>query len=134
MLSLIADHHQKGWTQDVRQALSRLAQTVLQATQDHIRALAIARTLGEQGGPGDPRGSDDSDAFLAATWAVLRAERQCDDLLRQARRAILHAVEDAPSLMLANDLAMTLELASDRLLSASYALREVVFNKAGTAA
>ena len=36
--------------------------------------------------------------------------------------------------MLANDLAMTLELASDRLLSASYALREVVFNKAGTAA
>lgn len=134
MLSLIADHHQKGWTQDVRQALSRLAQTVLQATQDHIRALAIARTLGEQGGPGDPRGSDDSDTFLAATWAVLRAERQCDDLLRQARRAILHTVEDAPSLMLANDLAMTLELASDRLLSASYALREVVFNKAGTAA
>jgi len=62
---------------------------------------------------------------------VLRAERQCDDLLRQARRAILHTLEDAPSLMLANDLAMTLELASDRLLSASYALREVVFNKAG---
>lgn len=130
MLSLIADHHQKGWTAEVRQALSKLAQTVLQATQDHIRALAIARHLGEQGEPGL---SDDGDAFLAATWAVLRAERQCDDLLRQARRAILHTLEDAPSLMLANDLAMTLELASDRLLSASYALREVVFNKAGAA-
>ena len=128
MLSLIADHHQKGWTSEVRQSLSKLAQTVLQATQDHIRALAIARHLGEQGEPGL---SEDSDAFLAATWAVLRAERQCDDLLRQARRAILRTVEDAPSLMLANDLAMTLELASDRLLSASYALREVVFNKAG---
>jgi len=134
MLSLIADHHQKGWTQDVHQALSKLAQTVLLATQDHIRALAIARTLGEQGHPGGPPGCDDADAFLAATWAVLRAERQCDDLLRQARRAILHAIEDAPSLMLANDLAMTLELASDRLLSASYALREVVLNKTGATA
>lgn len=133
MLSLIADHHQKGWTAEVRQALSKLAQTVLQATQDHIRALAIARHLGEQGEPGTSGATDDSDAFLAATWAVLRAERQCDDLLRQARRAILHTVQDAPSLMLANDLAMTLELASDRLLSASYALREVVFNKAGAA-
>lgn len=134
MLSLIADHHQKGWTAEVRQALSKLAQTVLQATQDHIRALAIARHLGEQGEASLAGASDDGDAFLAATWAVLRAERQCDDLLRQARRAILHAIEDAPSLMLANDLAMTLELASDRLLSASYALREMVLHKAGAAA
>ncbi|HEX5356423.1 MAG TPA: phosphate transport regulator [Aquabacterium sp.] len=125
MMSLIADHHQKGWNLDVRQALSRLAQTVLQATQDHIKALAIARTLGSQSD------ASDSDAFLAATWNVLRAERQCDELLRQARRVILHAIDDAPSLMLANDLAMTLELASDRLLAAGYGLRELAFDKAG---
>ena len=73
----------------------------------------------------------DNDAFLAASWAVLRAERQCDELLRHARRTILHAIDDAPSLMLANDLAMTLELASDRLLAAGYALRELVFNQTG---
>jgi uncharacterized protein Yka (UPF0111/DUF47 family) len=128
MMSLIADHHQQGWTGEVRKAISRLAQTVLQATQDHVKALAIARTLGT--------GSDaaDNDAFLAASWAVLRAERQCDELLRHARRTILAAIDNAPALMLANDLAMTLELASDRLLSAGYSLRELVFSKAGVVA
>jgi len=128
MLSLIADHHQKGWHSDVRQALAKLAQTVLQATQDHIKALAIARTLGSQSDAAD------NDAFLAASWNVLRAERQCDELLRHARRTILNTIIDAPSLMLANDLAMTLELASDRLLAASYGLRDMVFDQAGAVA
>jgi uncharacterized protein Yka (UPF0111/DUF47 family) len=128
MMSLIADHHQKGWNAEVRQALSRLAQTVLQATQDHIKALAIARTLGSSSEAAD------SDAFLAASWNVLHAERQCDELLRHARRTILSAIDDAPSLMLANDLAMTLELASDRLLSAGYSLRDVAFHQAGAQA
>ncbi|MDE2592722.1 MAG: phosphate transport regulator [Burkholderiales bacterium] len=125
LISLIADHHQKGWNGDVRQALSRLAQTVLQSTQDHVKALTIARTLGA--------GSDaaDNDAFLDALWAVLHAERQCDELLRHARRTILRVVDDAPSLMLVNDLAQTLELASDRLLVAGYRLRELVFTQTG---
>lgn len=128
LISLIADHHQKGWNHLVRQALTRLAQTVEQAIQDHIRALAIARTLSQ--------GSDaaDSDAFLSACWAVLRAERQCDEQLRQARRILLAHIDHAPSLMLANDLAMTLELASDRLLSAGYALRDRVFHSSGVSA
>ena len=124
-MTLIADHHQKGWNRDVRQALSRLAQTVLQAVQDHIRALSIARTLGNDSELAD------NDTFLGATWAVLRAERQCDEQLRHARRTLLHEIDDAPSLMLANDLAQTLELASDRLLSAAYGLRDVAFNQAG---
>jgi uncharacterized protein Yka (UPF0111/DUF47 family) len=123
MMSLMADHHQKGWNAEVRRALSRLAETVLQATQDHVRTLVIARSMGTDGDPAD------TDAYLAAAWSVMRAERQCDDLLREARRTILHAIDDAPSLMLANDLAMTLELASDRLLSAGYALRSLVFEQ-----
>ena len=125
LISLIADHHLKGWNADVRKALARLAATVLQATQDHVKALAIARTLSAN--------SDvvDNDAFLGATWRVLQAERQCDALLRDARRVILGAVQDAPSLMLANDLASALESASDRLLTAGYALRDVAFDKAG---
>lgn len=123
MMSLIADHHQKGWNSEVRKALSRLAQTVLESTQEHVKAVAIARTLSA-----DSEASD-NDAFLAASWSVLRAERLCDELLRQARRAILAAIDDAPSLMLANDLAMTLELASDRLLSTGYALRDLVFSQ-----
>jgi uncharacterized protein Yka (UPF0111/DUF47 family) len=128
MLSLIADHHQKGWNSEVRRVLARLAQTVLQATQDHIKSLTIARTLRRDSEAGD------HDAFLAASWAVLHAEHQCDELLRQARRTLLGALDDAPSLMLANDLAMTLELASDRLQAAAYGLRELAFNQAGVRA
>ncbi len=125
LISLIADHHLKGWNDEVRKVLVRLAATVLQATQDHVKALAIARTLGSQGE------AEDNDAFLGATWRVLQAERQCDALLRDARRVILGAIQDAPSLMLANDLAGTLELASDRLLATAYALRDLAFDKAG---
>jgi uncharacterized protein Yka (UPF0111/DUF47 family) len=125
LMSLIAEDHRQGWNADVHQILSRLAQSVLAATQEHIKALAIARRLGA--------GSDaaDSDAFLAASWNVLRSERECDELLRSARRTILVSIRDAASLMLANDLAMTLELASDRLLVAGYALRDVAFAEAG---
>jgi uncharacterized protein Yka (UPF0111/DUF47 family) len=125
LISLIADHHLEGWDGHVRKVLARLAATVLEATQDQVKALAIARTLGSHSE------AVDNDAFLAATWRVLQAERQCDALLRDARRVIFGAVRDAPSLILANDLAGTLELASDRLLAAAYALRDLAFDKAG---
>jgi hypothetical protein len=35
LISLIADDHRKGWSEEVRGVLSHLAATVLQATQDH---------------------------------------------------------------------------------------------------
>jgi uncharacterized protein Yka (UPF0111/DUF47 family) len=128
LISLIADDHLKGWTTEVRKILARLAATVLQATQDQVKALAIARTLGSD--------SDaiDNDAFLAATWRVLQAERRCDTLLRDARRLILGTIRDAPSLVLANDLASALELTSDHLLTTAYALRDVAFDKTGVSA
>lgn len=125
LMSLIAEDHRQGWNADVHQILSRLAQSVLSATQEHIKSLAIARRLGAGSN------SADSDAFLAASWNVLRSERECDELLRSARRAILASIRDAAALMLANDLAMALELASDRLLVAGYALRDVAFDQAG---
>jgi uncharacterized protein Yka (UPF0111/DUF47 family) len=125
LISLIADHHLKGWNAEVRKVLMRLAATVLQATQDYVKALAIARTLSSDSE------AVDNDAFLGATWRVLQAERQCDALLRDARRVILGALQDAPSLMLANDLAAAFEAASDYLLTAAYTLRDVAFDKAG---
>jgi uncharacterized protein Yka (UPF0111/DUF47 family) len=125
LVSLIADGHVKGWNADVRKVLSRMAATVLTATHDYVKALAIARTLGATSS------AVDNDAFLGATWRVLHAERQCDALLRDARRVILGAIQDAASLMLANDLALALESASDHLLVAGYALRDVAFNKTG---
>lgn len=125
LISLSAEQHVNGWNGQVRKLLARLGATVLQAAQDQVKALAIARTLSAN--------SDavDNDAFLRATWRVLQAERQCDALLREARRVVIGAVRDAPSLMLANDLASVLELTSDRQLAAAYALRDLAFDKAG---
>jgi uncharacterized protein Yka (UPF0111/DUF47 family) len=125
LLSLIADRHRQGWNADVQRVLAQLAATVLRATQDYVKALEIAPSLGASSE------GVDNDAFLGATWRVLQAERQCDALLRDARRVILAAMNNAPSLMLANDLAVALESASDRLLVAAYGLRDVVFDKAG---
>lgn len=125
LISLTAEQHANGWNDHVRKLLARLASTVLQAAQDQVKALAIARTLSTNSEAGD------NDAFLRATWRVLQAERQCDSLLREARRVIIGAVHDAPALMLANDLAAVLELTSDRQLAAAYALRDLAFDKAG---
>lgn len=123
LMSVIADGHTQGWNHEVRAALGRLADAVLAATQEYVKALAIARSLSASSD------ASDSDAFLSASWNVLRAERDCDELLRAGRRTILAAIADAPALMLANDLACTLELASDRLLVAGYALRDVAFGR-----
>ena len=127
VLSLIASHH-KGWSKELRATLAQLADTVLQATQEQVKALAIARGLGAASE------AQDHDAFIAATWKVLRAERQCDELLREAKRNMLDCISDPASLMLANDLATQLELASDRLLASAYGLRELAFSKSGVKA
>ncbi len=132
LMSLISEEHHQGWNSEVHHILSRLAQSVLSATQEHIKALAIARRLGAGSSAAD--NGADSDAFLAASWNVLRSERECDELLRSARRTILASIRDAASLMLANDLAIALESASDRLLVAGYALRDVAFDQAGARA
>jgi uncharacterized protein Yka (UPF0111/DUF47 family) len=122
LISLMADQHLKGWNHEVGKVLKRLARTVLTATQDHLKALTMARSLGSESAAAE------NDDFLAATWRVLQAERDCDAQLREARRVILGAIEDAPSLLLVNDLAQTLELSSDCLLTAAYGLRELAFN------
>ena len=125
LISLIANHHQKGWNGEVRRVLARLAQIVLQATQDNVETLTIALSLG-----GSNSNSGDNDAL----WAVLHAERQCDELLRQARRVILSTLDDGPSLMLANDLVIALELAPDYLLAAGYGLHKLTLSNTGAVA
>ena len=130
VLSLAADHFAegqragRGWRSPVKAVLSALADAVLNATQDHVKALSIAGTLGESSD------ASDHDEFLAASWRVLQAERQCDDLLRSARRALAHdcrAHGDAVAMSLGNDLAAALEQASDALLALGYGLRERAF-------
>jgi uncharacterized protein Yka (UPF0111/DUF47 family) len=142
VLSLNADHfseaghhdghpeHHHHWGAEVRETLTALANTVLVATQDHVKALAVARTLGETSDGAD------HDEFLAASWRVLQAERQCDELLRTARRALAHECRkhgDAVALTLGNELAAAVELASDALLALSYGLRERAFHRIAAA-
>jgi uncharacterized protein Yka (UPF0111/DUF47 family) len=114
VLSLAAEHH-KGWSRGVREAMQALADAVLAAVQDHVRAVSINAS-------GDG-GAVDQDAALDALWRVVQAERQCDELLRSARRALVREVSDAASLSLGNELAAAMERASDHLLALGHALR-----------
>jgi uncharacterized protein Yka (UPF0111/DUF47 family) len=110
----------------VNDVLRRLADTTLAAIQDQIRAIEIARHISE---PGE---AADSELFLQTLWRMLRAERLCDELSRQARVTIVRSLPASPGgLLLASDLASMIEKASDSLLAAGYALRQMVFTKSG---
>jgi uncharacterized protein Yka (UPF0111/DUF47 family) len=112
----------------VKEVLRRLADTTLVAIQDQVKSIEIARHVSERGDPAD------SELFLQTLWRMLRAERLCDELSRQARVTIVRTLYASPAgLFLASDLATTIEKASDGLLAAGYALRQMVFTKTGMA-
>jgi uncharacterized protein Yka (UPF0111/DUF47 family) len=108
----------------VNEVLTHLADTTLAAIQDQVKAVEIARHVSDRGDP------TDSEQFLQTLWRMLRAERLCDQLAREARVAIVGALHAAPvSLQLATELAGTMEKATDSLLAAGYALRQMVLTK-----
>ncbi|MCK6408809.1 DUF47 family protein [Thauera sp.] len=125
LLSLIAADHHQGWRGEVHQSMQLLADAVLGAAQDHVRALEIAR------GFGDHASAEDHEEFVAALWRVLNAERQCDVLLRDVRRALAEHVSDAATLNLSTDFAQALESATDWLLATGYGLRRLAFSRVG---
>jgi uncharacterized protein Yka (UPF0111/DUF47 family) len=113
----------------VLEVLRRLADTTLAAIQDQVKAIEIARHFSERGDRAD------SELFLQTLWRMLRAERLCDELTRQARMTIIQSHDlSAAGMMLASELANTIEKASDSLLSAGYALRQMVLTKTGMSA
>ena len=122
-VGLIADGGHGAWGERSREALQALADTVLGAAQDHVKALTVAQTFGESSDAAD------HDEFVAATWRVLQAERRCDELLRSARRALSQELREAAPLQLANELAAALEAASDALLALVYGLRARSFRR-----
>lgn len=126
LVDLIAEFKGSAYRHGVLKCLQPLAETVFTATQDYVKAVEIARTLGQS------HDLEDSNAFLDATWRVVLAETRCDEQLRTARRAIMKSSGSAADLMLAGDLAANLEAASDRLLVASHALRGIVLGEPGT--
>lgn len=126
VLSLIADDHHHGWGHGVRSSMQALADAVLAAVQDHVKAVSV-RASGDGG-------AADQDEAIDILWRVVQAERQCDELLRSARRALVHEIEDAASLMLGSELAAALERASDHLLAVGHALRKRTLEAQGPAA
>lgn len=135
VLGLLAEHFEAtgeaaGWNPAVRQVMGELADAVLNAVQDHIKALAVARTLGASS-----QGEDQAE-YLSSAWRVQQAERHCDELLRRARRALAQqarAQQDAVALALGNDLAAAIEDASDALLALGWGLRERTMQRMGVA-
>lgn len=125
VLSLIAEHNHHGWNDELRAALRRLADKVLDAAQDHVKALAVARTLNEASL------AEDQDEFLAACWRVVNAEKLCDALTRDVRRLFVRHVSDAAALSLGTDFAAALEASTDALLRTGYAMRGLVFTRVG---
>jgi uncharacterized protein Yka (UPF0111/DUF47 family) len=103
----------------VRESIRNLSETVVRAVQDYVRALAIARGVRQEGELDEPR------ALLDALWRIDLAEQRCDDQLRAVRRAMLDELETAADLQLAGGVASAIELASDRLLATTYAVREL---------
>ena len=128
LLALIVEEHEDALRHGVRQALQPLAEGVLEAVENYVKALALAATLSHGAE------LDSSDAFLDATWRVVLAERACDEQLRAARRLILKELTKAAEMTLAGDLAGTIERASDALMVASFALRELVLARTGAVA
>lgn len=125
LLSLIAENHDRNWHGTVRENMGKLAEATLTATQDYIKALSIAQSLGE-----DSR-AEDQEEFVATSWRVLNGERQCDMILRDVRRALSKHVDSVALHLLSTDFAAALEQASDGLLTAIYSLRKLAFNRLG---
>lgn len=128
LLSLIAEGHHKGWTDGVREVLGQLAGTVLAATQDHVRALAMAADLA----PTSP--AAEQDAFIGTCWRVVTAERVCDALMRDLRRLAIRHITDAASLTLVTDFAGAFESATDAFLRAAHGLRSLGLTRLATGA
>lgn len=136
VLSLLAEHFEStqtavaGWSAPLREVLQELASAVLDAVQDHVKALTVAHTLSEDSG------ADDQAEYLSAAWRVQQAERHCDELLRRARRELARhgrAQPDAVALQLGNELAAAIELASDAVLALGWRLRERSMQRMGVA-
>lgn len=113
VLSLAAEARADGWGPRTSAALQALADAVLSAVQEHVKAASLV------GQDGTARADDALDAL----WQVVQAERQCDALLRTTRRALVHEARDAVALATGTDLASALERASDHLLNIGHALR-----------
>lgn len=128
LLSLIAESRHVPWHDEVRVKLSSLAERTCEAVRDHVKALSIASLLRDGGT------AEDHETFVTVSWRAVEAERQCDELLRDVRRALARHADDPCVLNLTTDFASAIEEASDALQVASFGIRELAFSHIGVRA
>jgi uncharacterized protein Yka (UPF0111/DUF47 family) len=104
--------------------LKGLALATLGALQDWVRAVELARRTYLDDDPVE------QEALLTLIWQILYAERHCDVLYRNVRRQLIQArLQDPNALILMTDLASAMERATDALLLAGHALRNLVMQR-----
>ncbi len=106
-----------------RPAIARIADLVVQAAQEIVKAVEAAREL-DRG-----VGKDEMHGFLEAIHRTLELERQADTAERDAQRMLLDASVDFRSLHTGSEAAGCLERASDALLGEALALRNFVLTR-----
>ncbi|MDE2607894.1 MAG: phosphate transport regulator [Burkholderiales bacterium] len=126
-LGALAECGARGWTRAVSDPLQALAAAVLDAVQDHVRAVEVAAHLE----PGSA--VQEQQEYLDTLWRVQQGERTCDQLHRAFRVAAARELDHAASLQLGNEIASALELASDAVLSFAWRLREQALRSAAGA-
>ena len=108
----------------VHAELKGLALATMGALQDWVRVVEMARhtymanDLMEQ------------EALLKLIWQILYAERHCDVLFRGVRRLLIRQrLQDPNAVVLITDLASAMERATDALLCAGHAMRNMVIQR-----
>lgn len=126
LYGVIAEDHPQALDGDVRACIGQIAQTVLACARDQMRSVVIAQSIWSEPDAVEVR------EFLDVSWRIELAERRADEQLRTARRAVLRRPLAAAGILLATDLAAGLEAASDHVLAANYALRDMVIARTET--
>jgi uncharacterized protein Yka (UPF0111/DUF47 family) len=106
-----------------RPALARIADLVVQAAQEIVKAVEAAREL--------DRGvaMDEMHGFLEAVHRTLELEQQADTAERDAQRQLLDASVDFRSLHSGSEAAVSLERATDAMLGEALELRNFVLTR-----
>ncbi|MGZ4349470.1 MAG: DUF47 family protein [Solirubrobacteraceae bacterium] len=106
-------------TAAARPQVRRIAQLVLSASREYLRAVQLSVDLRR----GAPR--EEMDAFLAATHRTIELEHETDETQRAVHQALVTgAGETGPGLFVVVELTRAYEEAADALMHAAHLLRE----------
>ncbi len=125
---------QNHWPEEFTHILGKMATEVLNACQEQVKAVVTAKQLSSRQPINDMTNArqsnshqtlEDGSLLMSYNWQIMRAEKNCDELYREAKRVIVQSVTHAQALLLANDLIGALEKTTDCLLMTNFQLRNL---------